>query len=177
MRFSDSTFISPGRPASVLGWIILLAGALTAAVAVDRWLDERDQLAASETRLENRMALMPPERAVKPKIEITPEMEARTAEQRTIEETLKRDWSTLFVSLESTLGPDVALLSVQPDVRRGTVIVTGEARNVPALIAYEQRLDKQFHDVVLSTHEVQELHPHKPVKFSMTAKWGEGEPS
>lgn len=177
MRFNDAAFIAAGRPASWLGWVLLLVGALTSAAAMNRWLNERDQLEIAQTRLSNRVALMPPERAAKPRIEITPEMEAQAREQRSIETALNRDWPGLFARLERTLGADIALLTVQPDARRGTFVVTGEARNVAALIAYEQRLDRQFGDVVLSTHEVQEMHPHKPVKFSMSARWGQGESS
>lgn len=175
LRFSNFAFLGPRRLAGWPGWALLLIGSITLAVAAQRWITLRNDLAFAQIRLENREALAPPERSTTPTITITPEMEARQRERQLIVNALHLDWQALFGTLERAQNADIALLSIQPDSRRGTLILSGEARNMAAVIGYQRRLNDGLRDVVLTTHEVQEQNPHKPVRFTITGFWGPGE--
>lgn len=177
LQFRTFSFLAPRPVARWPGWTLLLVGTLTLALAGQRWAELRSEVELARIRLENREALAPPERSTTPTIVVTPEMEARQRERQLIVRALKLDWPALFGALEKAQTPNIALLTIQPDSRRGTLVMTGEARDMAAVIDYQRRLNDGLRDVVLTTHEVQEQNPHKPVRFTVTALWGEGEAS
>jgi hypothetical protein len=84
-------------------------------------------------------------------------------------------WGELFAAIESADNRDVALLAVQPDTRNRSVLVGGEARTLPAVLAYMERLErtKRLHGVVLVTHEVKTKESGQPVTFTLSAGWQE----
>lgn len=174
LHFRHFSFLAPRPMAGWPGWALLLIGSLTFALAAQRWITLRDELDLAQVRLEARQDLAPPERTPLPVAELTPEMEAQQKERQRIVGTLRLDWQGLFTVLEKAQNPDIALLTIQPDARRGTLLLTGEARNMASVIAYQRRLHQGLDDVVLTTHEVQEQNPHQPVRFTVTARWGEG---
>lgn len=175
LSYRAFSFVAPRARASWPGWALLLLGAVTLALAARQWLDLRTEADLARVRLENRKALAPPERATVPVVTMTPEMELREQERRQILRVLQLEWPTLFAALESAQTADVALLTIQPDARRGLLVLTGEARDMAAVIDYQRHLTRGLRDVVLTTHEVQELNPHKPVRFSVSARWNTGD--
>lgn len=82
-------------------------------------------------------------------------------------------WEQLFGSLEMANSKEVALLSFQPGVSGQTVHLTGEARNLAALVAYVQALELEsaLKDVHLASYKTRQDHPHHPLVFSITATW------
>ncbi|MCL4472161.1 MAG: PilN domain-containing protein [Gammaproteobacteria bacterium] len=86
---------------------------------------------------------------------------------------LNLPWNGLFLAMESAASDRVALLSIQPDVRKRTIRISGEAKNLEAMLDYLARLRGQeiLSQVVLSSHEIKEQDPDKPVRFSLSAKW------
>lgn len=177
LRFKNFSFIGPKRSASWAGWVALVIGAISLALAVQRWSNARDAFDQVETRLQARLAMVPEERAPAPVIVVTPEMETQAREEKIIRLAIDRDWEQLFGVLERAQNNDIALLTLQPDAKRGNVVLTGEARNMPALITYQRKLNDSLRDVVLTTHEVQQQNPQQPVRFTISAHWSEGEPS
>lgn len=174
LHYRRFSFVAPRPTAGWPGWALLLVGSVTLALAATNWISLRDQLRWAQVRLDERQALAPPERAARPVVELTPEQELLKREQAQILATLKLNWQSLFGALEQAQTADVALLSIAPDARRGTVLLNGEGRNMAAVIDYQRRLANQLQDVVLVTHEEQEQNPFKPVRFSATARWTAG---
>ncbi|MBI1905700.1 MAG: PilN domain-containing protein [Rhodocyclales bacterium] len=82
-------------------------------------------------------------------------------------------WNNLFKALGSSGVDEVSLLGVEPDVDGGTVEVTGEAKNFPALLTYVAYLEgnDQFRAVNLTRHEIRRNDPRRPVFFSVTVAW------
>lgn len=86
---------------------------------------------------------------------------------------LARPWDQLFGAVEEAAGKDVALLAVQPEKTKRMVMISGEARDVAAMLAYMRRLNKaqQLSNVDLLSHQIQQQDPQKPVHFNLSAKW------
>lgn len=89
-------------------------------------------------------------------------------------EQLSFPWNKLFVALESASTNDVALLAVQPDLQVGHITLQGEAKNWSAMVAYLRGLNRQqfFTSVQLTSHQIQQNDPQKPVRFVLQCTWG-----
>lgn len=86
---------------------------------------------------------------------------------------LSLPWDTLFRAVESSAGKNIALLSMEPDIRKGTVTISAEAKNFDAMLEYVRQLGKRdvFGSVLLQNHQVQQKDPEKPIRFSLRASW------
>jgi hypothetical protein len=84
-------------------------------------------------------------------------------------------WEELFQTVESVAGRKVALLALEPDMEKRLVKISGEARDMPALLNYITQLEAQeaFGAVYLQSHQVQQRDPDKPVRFALLAVWRE----
>lgn len=82
-------------------------------------------------------------------------------------------WNSLFKAVETSGGQSIALLSLEPDLQKGTVKISGEARDFDALLTYVRELSKRevFGSVVLQQHQIQQDIAEKPVRFSLVAHW------
>ena len=92
-----------------------------------------------------------------------------------VTEALNRPWNALFVSFESVPHQDVAILAIDPDVRKKVVRIAGEAKSLDALLVYLANLQKSspFRNVAMQSHQVRNQDPEKPVRFMIQAKWVE----
>lgn len=87
---------------------------------------------------------------------------------------LTTPWDKLFRALESAANERVALLAIEPDARSGTVLISGEATNYEATLAYVSALAanatlKRPH---LVRHEEVQNASLKAVRFAISAAWG-----
>lgn len=82
-------------------------------------------------------------------------------------------WDRLLDQLESAVGNEIALLSIQPDAANGLVRINGEARDFKAMLEYARRLDGTdvLAGTMLLSHEVKTQDPQKPVVFALSANW------
>jgi hypothetical protein len=80
-------------------------------------------------------------------------------------------WERLFRALESSGGKDVVLLALEPDMEKRLVKISGEARNIPAMLAYVTQLGEQdmFESVYLLNHQVQLQNQDRSVRFALVA--------
>jgi hypothetical protein len=85
-------------------------------------------------------------------------------------------WETLFRTLEAIEAPEVALLALTPDLQTRKIRIYAEARSFTAMLSYYSALEQSraFGDVALVEHEIQQSDPQRPVRFTMTAAWGDG---
>lgn len=82
-------------------------------------------------------------------------------------------WNALFNAVDASGREGVALLALEPDTQKGTVKMTGEARDLEALLAYVRQLEscEVIGRVLLQEHQVQRDVADKPVRFSLLAEW------
>jgi hypothetical protein len=86
---------------------------------------------------------------------------------------LATPWNELFDSIEKSDMPDIALLSLDPSVKKQQVILAGEAKNLATILQYISQLEQQatLSQVYLQKHGVNEASNEKPVSFSIVARW------
>lgn len=87
-------------------------------------------------------------------------------------------WDSLFQAVELSGGKSIAMLSMEPDIEKGMLRISGEARNFNAVLDYVKKLGgrEEFGSVQLQNHQVQQDDPEKPVRFSLLAVWKAGAP-
>jgi hypothetical protein len=91
-------------------------------------------------------------------------------------ETMQRlatPWDRLFSALESAASDEVALLSIQPDAKAGTVTISGDSKDYLAALTYVLNLSRadSLSHVQLARHEVKQNDPQKSVAFWVSAGW------
>lgn len=98
-------------------------------------------------------------------------LEVKQANQ--VVQQLNLPWSALFKAVEASGGKNIALLSMEPDMQRGTVKISGEAKDLDALLDYAKQLSKRevFSNVFLQNHKIQQTDPQKPLHFALLAYW------
>lgn len=82
-------------------------------------------------------------------------------------------WGGLFQTVESIDGKDVTLLALEPDMEKRLVKISGEAKNIAAMLDYIKQLENRnvFGIVYLQSHHTQLQDPEKPVRFVLQAIW------
>jgi hypothetical protein len=104
-----------------------------------------------------------------------PRIMQASAQFNNAKETVRRltlPWDNLFESIEVSAQEKVALLNVQPDVQKGSVLIIAEARNYDDMLGYTKRLSKTaLKDVHILNHQIQQKEPGHPVRFTVTAFW------
>ncbi|MCJ7556189.1 MAG: PilN domain-containing protein [Gammaproteobacteria bacterium] len=159
----------PGRRGtSLAGVLVLMAGI---GVAYFTFSDYRDSLVESEllemniARYESRSNPPGSEKdTVKPAV-------VAAARAR-----LGTPWSSLFDDLEAAgvdSAGEVALLEIAPDLEKGKVRISGEARTLVAALDYVARLQKagSVQNPLLERHEVRVADRERPVEFVISATW------
>lgn len=82
-------------------------------------------------------------------------------------------WNEFFKALSTSNVEDVDLLSVEPNIDSGTVQVTAEAKDLPAMLTYLARLEsnKHFRSVGVTHHEIKRNDPLRRVSFTVVVSW------
>ena len=174
MLQNDLRFIAPARAAGWQGWCTLAVGGVFLFFVLRQYLDLQGDVEMLRNSVATQRALLPTAPAKLPPPD--PQTEFRWQQVQRIKKDMQRDWSGLFTMIESAQNNDVGLLSILPDAQRGTVLISGEARDLTAATDYVRRLGRtpRLHQVVLTAHEVQEKEPFQPVRFAVSAQWGSG---
>jgi Tfp pilus assembly protein PilN len=166
-------FVNPKRPPAAAGWLLLVVAVLVVAAGVTWYLLVlAPDLQAAERRLQAATqalaATQPPSLAIG-----GTELAAERDRAGRLSQRLAVRWDQLFGILETTAEQPIALLSLEPDADKQELVLTGEARNFAALMAYYQFLQQQriLRDVVLQTHQVNRQDRDKPVRFRIVAEW------
>jgi Tfp pilus assembly protein PilN len=82
-------------------------------------------------------------------------------------------WETLFKDIESSQKDHVALLAIEPDSEKRIIEITGEAKDLDAMLGYLRFLQKKesLTGVYLRSHHVEQQAAEKPVRFVLVASW------
>jgi hypothetical protein len=176
MRAIALDFLHPaGRGSRFAPWL-LLAGALAALAAVSYQRHLAREVMVREARVTELRGMatrsLP---ALAAQETDTPEMRDQIKKANGVLQQMNVPWGELFAAIESAEDGSVALLAVQPDPRGRNVLVGGEGRDLPAVLAYMGRLERtgRLRDVVLMSHEIKTKEPGQPVAFTLIAAWKE----
>lgn len=159
----------PGRQlpgiALLVGSLLLSGVLLSMSADLGREIEATDAQVAKLRQSAERRRLFA--EAAKPTESATPAPPASASAAR---------WETLFASLEGAADETVTLLGLTPGARE--VIITGEARDLPAALDYAQRLQTApaFSEAYLAKYEVVREHPRQPVRFTVMARLREAPP-
>jgi hypothetical protein len=97
-------------------------------------------------------------------------------EVETVRETVERigmPWDQLFGALEAAASSDVSLSGIEPDLKSGTVVISGDGKDYLAALSYVLNLSRQeaLSRVQLVRHEATSNDPQGPVAFAVSAAW------
>jgi Tfp pilus assembly protein PilN len=166
-------FVNPRRPATPAGWAVLVVGLLLLAAAlfwharlVEPGIAEAEQEVA---RLQKELTAREPVALNLSDAQLSAEWQKALA----INQRLGAPWQKLLAMLESYVDEPVALLSIDPDLTKKDLLLTGEARNLEALLDYMRFLKRQsmLTDVTLQSHQVNKQDRDRPVRFRISATW------
>lgn len=167
-----------GRRASpgLLGIALACAGVIATAWVIDTYLSESQQIDLWESKLHEikKMSRRTPSTIAEP-LRDSRELQQEVRIANTVLRQIAVPWDTLFREIEKSGGESVALLSVQPDVQNRAVRITGEAKNLQAMLDYIRRLEatRSLSDIVLTGHEIKAQDAQRPVNFSLVAVWAD----
>lgn len=87
-------------------------------------------------------------------------------------------WRDLFDSIEQATPKDIALISLEPDGAKRTLVLIGEASNPKSMLDYLGKLEAQalFSSVLMVKHEINKQDPNSPYRFQFEARWKEPAP-
>ena len=159
------------RASRPLAWAALaLAGGFAIATAwhLARTGDALADLRARHDVLEARTRPAPVRAEV-----IGPELAHRIASANQAIDALAVPWDALFRSIESADARGLGVMSLVPNARTHQLRLSGEARAVPELLAYVDRLTalQQLQQVHLEGYETVERDGVAVVSFTVAATW------
>lgn len=158
-----------GRRGGVVGW-----GGVAALTVAGGWLlacgwqlvQTRQELVSVQAR---QQALRGQQPVPVRKAQFTPEQ--RRAWNQVVRQ-LNTPWAGLLSCLEESTPDDVALVSIEPDARQGTVRLQAEAKTLDVLLGYAQALQaaQLFTQAVPLKHETNEQDPQRPVRLTLSLR-------
>jgi len=168
----DLDFHRAPRP-SAWGWALLVAGLALAAALLGLHEELATDTARHQAALRRIEARLPG--AGRQEGAGTGDDAALAAARQALARA-QRPWNQLLATLEAADDPDTAVLAITPDAARGQVKIHAEARHLAAMLAYHQRLQASagLRQVSLVDHELVPSGAETPVRFHITARWGDG---
>lgn len=159
----------PNRPSRKAGWLLLLTGLallIEFGVSYDHLQNDREamnqEIKTSHIRLDTQKN----------------DSHYQFAEKdfeggRQIINRLSTPWDAFFVGLESVNNSNVAILSIQPDMKSGLLQIEGEAKDYAAVLTLiaQLRVTKPFSEVFLLRHEIKRDDPQHPISFALSTHW------
>ncbi|MBK7901075.1 MAG: PilN domain-containing protein [Azonexus sp.] len=82
------------------------------------------------------------------------------------------DWERLFAAIDGATSEEVALTAIRPSVSQKSLHISGEAKDMAAVLAFVEALRRApLAQVVLASHQVKQSDPQKPIVFEIGALW------
>jgi len=172
MHYTDLDF-ARRRPAGPARWGLLAFGlASLVALAAGEYAYWQPQFAANAERLHALREALATRHPATARIEGT-QLLGEWNRAMDVAQELNLPWEKLFAVFEAEAERPVALLSFEPDVVKRELVLTGEARDFDAMLAYYRMLQQRENlaAVTLHTHQVNQQDRDKPVRFRITAQW------
>lgn len=161
-----------------IGIVMLFVAIATAVYLVKVYIDRTAELANWEVkrRALQRQQSTEADATFASKLELE-QLQAKIKAANRVIARLSMPWDALFREIETSVNPDVTLLSVEPDTEKREVRITAETRNFSSMLEYEKTLQEiaMFKGVHIISHQIQTQDPQRPVRFAVTAQWLQGE--
>ena len=95
------------------------------------------------------------------------------AQARDVLEQLALPWEHLFEDIESSPDDHVALLAIEPDAAKHLVSISGEAKDLNAMLGYLRALQAKdsLTGIYLQSHHIDQQTAEHPVRFVVLASW------
>ena len=92
---------------------------------------------------------------------------------QTIVTALVMPWNKLLQAIERADNKDIALLNLVPNTKSQQVILSGEGKDLQAVLIYLNQLQAQpmLEKVYLQKHTIDSSNVSKPVKFTIFTQW------
>jgi hypothetical protein len=154
------------------GWAAA-AATVVAVWFVARGIAAQDEVERLQERLDARQRHAAAQSAANTNRLPAAEVQRRLAQASAIVDELAVPWGDLFRGIEAADGHGLGLLTLVPNAHDGSVRLTGEARSVPVLLAYLDRLGAQpmLTQVHLLGYETVERDGLQIVAFTVEARW------
>ncbi|MBL8430652.1 MAG: hypothetical protein JNJ95_12325 [Dechloromonas sp.] len=162
----------PRRP-GLLTVVLLIAGIVLCA---DAWFEDRKLLSQQEeVEASLAQAKRRADRVDAGRRDSRPENVFSAEEAKTLRETISLigiDWEKLYRSIDAATGEDIALLAIRPSAAGKSVQISGEARNMAAVLTFVDALRREPLDKpVLLSHQIKQSDPQQPILFEIAATW------
>ncbi len=164
----DFARLRPPRP--WWAWLLLAAGVLAALATVQDQRAAEQRRDAARQRLQTLQSLAP---AARPQRR-DPAREAEGAARAHARRALDMPWGELLSTLQRTRPASIALLTLEADALRGSLLLTGEAADYPAMLDYYAVLQEVpgLAEISLAQHGIREDGQARPVRFTLRGRWG-----
>lgn len=171
MQSMHIDFVRPRSRISGLGWMILLVGIFSMAVA---WLDNleaQEELSTAQQAVDRKTRL---EKARNRLVEPPVSTELAKVSERA-GKALAVPWGKAFNDLESLAIDGIALVSLEMNGSTSSIRVTGEAKTMEDVVGYMERLrgSPSLVSVELASHEARTTQGVRVIRFSADLAWGE----
>lgn len=174
MRPLELDFVKQSRRANLLGWLLLLAGAVLLAAAIgwgETVLKPRsEQIGLRLATLQHAMLGKQRQAGLSGNDK---ELAAEWIRAMSVASDLNQPWDRLLSTLEKNEGRDVSLLTLEPDAVKHALALTAEARNFRAMLDFYRRLQAQtiLQEVTLHAHQINEQDTERPIRFRIISQW------
>lgn len=152
--------------------VLFATGLVACGLWGQRYLELREDLAEwrdSLQRADRRRA----GDAQRPPAENAQRMKAELQRANRVIEALSTPWPDLFTAAESAYSDRSILIGIDPDPERREVRLTGEAKDLAAMLDYIKalRASPVLMDAMLASHQINAKDSQRPVRFVVTAHW------
>ena len=163
----------PHRP-GVLPLLFLCVGCVLCA---DAWIELRDHNAQlADLQLQINHAQRRAERQALATREAERRDAALPAEQsKALQQAVTAihlDWEALYRQIDQATREDIALLAITPNAAAKSLQLSGEARNLQAVLGFVDALRRRpLSQVSLLSHKIKADDPQHPIIFEIAATW------
>lgn len=162
------------------GLVWLALGLAVLAAALEQYRDVQEELERQENRVDSLTEQLT--RKTKARERMASEAKKREPELKEAQAVLRRlttPWEEVFGALEQATRVHrdrIRVLGVQPDMDKGLVLLTGEAKGLDDLMDYLDRLGSggSLRRARLVSHQMQVELPGRPIRFYAVAEWSTG---
>jgi Tfp pilus assembly protein PilN len=164
--------------AGPLAWLGMLVGISLGIAAAFHTHSKLDAIAVQDTALRRAQLTITQRQNKQPVAKLVTITDDQATAVNTAIAQLNLPWRDVFNAVEAATPKSIALVSLQPDAKRGLVTIVAEAKSSDDMIGYIEQLKQQpfLTSVWLAKHEVNEQDPNKPLRFQLDAQWRASSP-
>lgn len=171
MRALSINFAEVRNPWHYLTYLLLLTALLWCAQVTQTYVQHTNELAVWTKSWRDLKKLRPITNTAA--TENQPQLQAELAAAQQTISSLRLPWDALFLAIESSTTEHIALLSIEPEVKRRQVKITAESKDIAGMLSYIRQLHTiaALQDAHVLQHQVQVHDPQRPLRFVVVATW------